>query len=192
MGLAEQKKHNEAHDSQSVHATARRCDERSAGCVHVAVLPEPTRMDQRCYRTPTFNLLPVLNGLLDVGIGRLLPASPDLFTLTCCPFEYSPGAALPHEWLRFLGTLWPGDPASVDTLQEWFGYLLAPDTRQQKILFLLGPKRSGKGTICRVLSAVVGENNVAGPTLGSLAMNFGLSPLLGKSVAIVSDARLSG
>ena len=31
---------------------------------------------------------------------------------------------------------------------------------------------------------------MAGPTLASLAQNFGLWPLLGKSVAIVSDARL--
>jgi len=39
---------------------------------------------------------------------------------------------------------------------------------------------------------LIGPVNVAGPTLGSLSTNFGLSPLLGKSVALVSDARLSG
>jgi len=33
---------------------------------------------------------------------------------------------------------------------------------------------------------------VAGPTLSSLGTNFGLWPLLGKTAAIVSDARLSG
>jgi putative DNA primase/helicase len=32
--------------------------------------------------------------------------------------------------------------------------------------------------------------NVAGPTLASLGTNFGLQPLLGKSLAVVSDARL--
>jgi putative DNA primase/helicase len=35
-------------------------------------------------------------------------------------------------------------------------------------------------------------NNVAGPTLSSLSGDFGLAPLLGKSLAVVSDARLSG
>jgi putative DNA primase/helicase len=39
---------------------------------------------------------------------------------------------------------------------------------------------------------LVGQANVAGPTLGSLASNFGLSPLVGKPVAILSDARFSG
>jgi putative DNA primase/helicase len=88
--------------------------------------------------------------------------------------------------------LWPSDQQSIDLLQEWFGYCLTPDTRQQKMLMMLGPKRSGKGTICRVLRSVVGDGNVAGPTLASIQTNFGLWPLLGKSVAIVSDARLSG
>jgi putative DNA primase/helicase len=77
-------------------------------------------------------------------------------------------------------------------VQEWFGYSLLPDTRQQKMLLLVGPKRSGKGTIGRVLKGLVGEKNVAGPTLSSLATSFGLSPLLGKTVAVISDARLSG
>jgi putative DNA primase/helicase len=39
---------------------------------------------------------------------------------------------------------------------------------------------------------LVGAENVAGPTLSSLNGDFGLAPLLGKSLAVVSDARLSG
>src|SRR5262249_33341349 len=80
----------------------------------------------------------------------------------------------------------------VATLQEWFGYCLLPDTSQQKILLLVGPKRSGKGTVARVLRGLVGPENAAGPTLASLGTNFGLQALLGKSVAVVADARLSG
>jgi putative DNA primase/helicase len=74
----------------------------------------------------------------------------------------------------------------------WFGYCLMSDTRQQKMLMVVGPKRSGKGTIARVLRALVGKENVCGPTLASLSTNFGLWPLLGKSVGIISDARLGG
>jgi putative DNA primase/helicase len=72
------------------------------------------------------------------------------------------------------------------------GYLLTPDTRQQKILMLVGPKRSGKGTIARVIRGLVGADNVAAPTLSGLGTQFGLWPLLGKTVAVISDARLSG
>lgn len=138
------------------------------------------------------NLLSLKNGLLDLAGDELLPANKSFFTSTAAPFEYNPSAPRPKLWLKFLLDLWPDDPQSIETLQDWFGYLLTPDTRQQKILFLLGPRRSGKGTIARVLRELVGVNNVANPTLGSLATNFGLSPLVGKSVAVVSDARLSG
>jgi putative DNA primase/helicase len=61
----------------------------------------------------------------------------------------------------------------------------------QKMLLMIGPRRSGKGTISRVLQALVGPANCCGPTLSGLAGPFGLAPLLGKSVAVVEDARLS-
>jgi putative DNA primase/helicase len=121
-----------------------------------------------------------------------IPATPSLLTTTATEFPLDLNAPRPATWLQFLDALWSDDPQSVAALQEWFGYLLVPDTRRQKLLMLVGPKRSGKGTIARVLTALVGKGNVAAPTLGGLATNFGLWPLIGKSVAIVSDARLSG
>jgi putative DNA primase/helicase len=77
-------------------------------------------------------------------------------------------------------------------LQDWFGYVLASSTAQQKILLLVGPRRSGKGTIARVLTEILGRASVAAPTLAGLQANFGLAPLIGKALAIVSDARLGG
>jgi len=59
-------------------------------------------------------------------------------------------------------------------------------------MLLVGPKRSGKGTIGHVIRGLVGSENVCAPTLGSLATNFGRQPLIGKTAAIVGDARLSG
>jgi hypothetical protein len=72
------------------------------------------------------------------------------------------------------------------------GYLLVPDTSQQKILMLIGPPRSGRGTIGRVIRSLVGLDNVTAPTLSGMATNFGLAPLIGKTVAVIHDARLSG
>ena len=59
------------------------------------------------------------------------------------------------------------------------------------MFLLVGPKRGGKGTIGRVLTGLLGAHHVAAPTLASLATNFGLQPLIGKPLALVSDARLS-
>jgi putative DNA primase/helicase len=72
------------------------------------------------------------------------------------------------------------------------GYFLTADTRQQKSFLIVGPKRSGKGTIARVLTRLIGTANVVSPTTSGLATNFGLQPLIGKRLAVISDARLGG
>ena len=59
------------------------------------------------------------------------------------------------------------------------------------MFLLIGPKRSGKGTIGRVLRGLLGGNNICAPTFASFSMSFGLQPLIGKKLAIISDARLS-
>jgi putative DNA primase/helicase len=126
------------------------------------------------------------------GLRAEAPATPRLFVTSALGFDYQYDAPPPAAWLEFLDQLWGTDEQAKRELQKWFGYCLTPDTRQQKILLLIGPKRGGKGTITRVLRELVGPANCAGPTLSSFAQNFGLQGLLGKSLAIVSDARLSG
>jgi putative DNA primase/helicase len=129
---------------------------------------------------------------LVAGKNHFTLPTPRYFSSNCLDFDFKLQAPKPAAWLSFLAELWPDDPQSIDTLQDWFGYLLTPDTRQQKILLLVGPKRSGKGTISRVIRGLVGAGNVACPTLSSLGANFGLWPLIGKTVAMIQDARLSG
>lgn len=132
------------------------------------------------------------NGLLDVASRELMTLTPALFNRVAVPFDYAADADAPTAWLEFLDSVWPDDPASVDLLAEWFGYVLSGRTDMQKIMLIVGPTRSGKGTIADVLAGMIGRGNVAGPTLASMATNFGLSPLLGRPLAIVSDARLGG
>ncbi|MBI5863764.1 MAG: hypothetical protein HZB38_04505 [Planctomycetes bacterium] len=132
------------------------------------------------------------NGLLHLPMGSVHPHSELLFSLNAVDYDYSPSAPAPGTWLEFLHDLFEDDVQAVETLQELFGYFLLPETRQHKIGLVVGPKRGGKGTIARVLTGVLGRENVCGPTLGSLATNFGLWPLLHKRLAIITDARLSG
>lgn len=141
-------------------------------------------------------ILAAPNGHLHVpgylaGEPQLLPPGPRLFSLTALDYAINLHAPPPVQWLPFLDSLWGNDPESITTLQEWFGYCLLPDTRQQKILFLIRPPRSGKGAILRVLRDLVGEDNVASPPLSMLATPFGLAALMGKTVACIPDARLS-
>lgn len=132
----------------------------------------------------------VTNGLLHIPSRALIPHSAGYFTLNTLPYSWQDSGTA-SEWLKFLEQVWPGEKDSQSTLQEMFGYLLTADTSQQKMFMLIGPKRSGKGTIGRVLSALVGRNNIASPTLTSLTTQFGLQPLIDKLVALVPDARVS-
>jgi putative DNA primase/helicase len=141
---------------------------------------------------PATEIVACSNGLLHLPTGMLLPHTPAFFTLNALDYPFEPAAPEPRQWLAFLDQLWPDDPESIDTLQEIFGYCLTVDTRQQKAFMLIGPKRSGRGTIARVLARMVGVQNTVAPTLAGLGMNFGLAPLIGKQVAIISDARLGG
>lgn len=131
------------------------------------------------------------NGLLRIQDRALLPHTPEFFNLVSVPFAYNPDATAPT-WERFLAQIWPDDPAAIAALQEWFGYVVSGRTDQQKILLIVGPSRSGKGTIARVLKELVGKENLAGPTLAGLGTNFGLATLVGKPLAVISDARLAG
>ena len=123
------------------------------------------------------------------GHSAVLSHRPSFFTFSALPYSYEENAACP-KWDRFLAELWGDDTDSIRTLQEWFGYLLLPDTSQQKFLLLLGPTRSGKGTIARVVRMMLRESNVASPTIRSLSGSFGLWGLVGKTLAIVPDASL--
>jgi putative DNA primase/helicase len=152
---------------------------------------QPAWLDNEVH-PPAADLIACGNGLLYLPTRELLDHHPAFFNLNAVPFNHDPSAPEPLEWLEFLNQLWPDDPQAIDTLQEIFGLLLTGDTRHQKAFLVVGPKRSGKGTIARIMTALLGQENVCGPTLSSLAQNFGLAPLIGKCAAIISDARISG
>ncbi|POG00117.1 phage/plasmid primase, P4 family [Pseudomonas putida] len=138
------------------------------------------------------DLLVLSNGLLHMPSRTLYGHDPRLFTTVALPYAFAPDADEPVAWKRFLDSIWGDDAESIETLQELFGYCLTTDCSQQKIPLVVGPKRSGKGTIARVLRGLIGEANCVGPTLSSLATQFGPEALIGKRLAVFSDVRLSG
>jgi putative DNA primase/helicase len=168
----------------------------------------PFWLDGRAAPDPA-NLIACRNGLLDFTTRELHEHSPQYFNLNALPFDYDPAAPPPKLWNRFLRELWPDtDEVYRDkdgnekhrndglrargTLQEIFGLTLTTITSQQKLFMIIGPPRSGKGTIGRVQTALLGPDNVASPTLSDLSGNFGMAVLIGKRLALMSDARIGG
>lgn len=133
-------------------------------------------------------LVSLKNGLFHTEQNLLIPHSLGFFTLNSLPFAYDPAAECPT-WMRFLNDLWPDDQESIDCLQEMFGYILSGDSSQQKFFNIIGPRRSGKGTINKVLVSLLGQHNTVAPQLEELCDTFGLQPWIGKLLASFTDAR---
>jgi putative DNA primase/helicase len=161
----------------------------SALVILAADIESPCWTDGRQIDGP---IVAVTNGLLAVATRKLLAHSPLYFNQTSVPFDYDEDVPQPAKWLAFLEELWPQEPDAINVLGEWFGYVISGRLDLHKIFLTVGPTRGGKGVIARILSALIGRRNVCGPTLNSLGGDFGLAPLLGKSLAVISDARFVG
>lgn len=138
------------------------------------------------------------NGLLDLrGFANgsddaFSPPTARFFSRVSRDFAFDSRAPRPAHWHAFLASVFGDDRPAINLLQEWFGYLLTTDIGLHRMLMIVGPPRAGKGTIREIITRLVGANNVTAPTLSQLAERFGLQPLMGKTVAMIADARLSG
>jgi len=142
------------------------------------------------------NMIAFQNGLLDITTRTLYPPTPKFFTRTALAIEYDANAPAPELWLSFLDEVTAGKnddgdavarPELVTLIREMMGYLLSSDTSKQKVFHLCGQPRSGKGTILRVITAMIGQRNTVSPTIQSLANDFGPQSLIGKSLATLTD-----
>lgn len=159
-----------------------------------AIVSLSVHLVQPCWldRRRTGPIIAVRNGLLDINTRELRAHSPLYFCTASVPFDYDANAPAPCRWLNFLGELWPDEPEAIDALGEWFGYVISGCLDLQKILLMVGPTRGGTGLIARIEQALIGNSNSCGPTLSSLNGEFGLAPLIDRSLAVISDARFSG
>ena len=127
------------------------------------------------------------NGILDVHTGKCDAHNPDFFTTSILPYSYDPFARAPA-FEQFLNTTLEGDQERIALLQEWLGYMLVNSYDYQKAMLLIGAPRSGKGTIGRIIQALVGDEAYAGITLEGLASDAVLETVLDKSVLFIGDA----
>jgi putative DNA primase/helicase len=144
---------------------------------------------ERQKQHPARELFACANGLLHLPTGKLIPHTASYFGLSASEVVFNPKAPQPKKWLKFLVDAVVHAEA-ITALQEAFGYVLSPDTSQQKIFLGVGPRRSGKGTTGRILTKLIGHASVTGPTMSDLSEAFGLQPLITSPLAIISDARI--
>lgn len=117
-----------------------------------------------------------------------IESTPDFFSVTQIPFDFDANATC-NIWLDFLESILRDDRECIDLLQEWFGYCLVPDRSFERMLYLHGPTRAGKGCILTALAGMVGRNQVVTTDFATLCSHFGLEDWFGKLVTVIEDAR---
>lgn len=114
-----------------------------------ATTSSPSWLDDRVDRPDPREIVPCRTSLLHLPAMTHIAPTPAFFNVNSLDYDHDPNAPEPTQWQVFLGQLFQDDLQAWDLLQEWFGYCLTGDTSQHKMLLIVGPRRSGKGTIAR-------------------------------------------
>ena len=99
-------------------------------------------------------LLPVDNGVIDLETGKLLSHAPKYYFTKKCPIEYQQGNRS-ELFDKFMRDILP-DENTRRAVLRFLGYCLTGDVREEKALFIQGSGRNGKGTLIKVLQAILG------------------------------------
>ncbi|MES2409001.1 MAG: phage/plasmid primase, P4 family [Patescibacteria group bacterium] len=151
-------------------------------------------------------IIPFKNKLLDIptflksgnAFNSLIPITPKFLNCTQIPFDIDPNdhkTLLPMKFIGFLESIFnesfidKSNSSSIEFIRQWMGYCLTNMTWAQKILLIVGPPRSGKGTIANVMQSMLGEANYTNPSANSLIERFPLEGWVNKRLAILGDAR---
>lgn len=138
------------------------------------------------------NYISMKNGILDVDRllanedDCMLENSPDWFSMASLPYDFDPEAKCP-QWDAFLEFCMEMDPERIKILQEWAGYLLLPDTGEQKFMVLEGEGMNGKSVYTAAITAMLGEENVSTVPLEVFGDRFSRTETLGKLLNAAGD-----
>ena len=137
------------------------------------------------------DVIPCLNGLVRLSDGELLPPTPHYFNTAVRNITWTPGTKPTELWLNFLREALVDDE-QIASMKMLFRYMLTTRTDMQQFIVLIGESGSGKGTIRRVLEALLGEVNCAALDVKKFKGDnkFAMAAMVGKTAAFISDDSL--
>lgn len=131
------------------------------------------------------------NGILDIDKNKLLKHTPKLRSLSQLNIKYQKDAKCP-QFEKFIEDITGGDDELATVLQEIVGYCLCQSTKAEKAFFFYGGGRNGKSVLSGVMERLVGKRNVSHVKLSELNGNFGLHPMLNKTLNVAAENHFSG
>ncbi len=114
------------------------------------------------------------------------PNSPDWFSTVTIPYDFDPEAKC-QRFEDIMDHNLDMDPEKVKVLQEWAGYVLMPDTGEQKFLILEGEGSNGKSVYVAAITAMLGEDNVSTVPLEVFGERFARAETLGRLLNAAAD-----
>lgn len=132
---------------------------------------QPRIMQRKWIEKSPTEILPFLNGVLDVTSGKFLKHSPGYRLTWCLPRNHDSNAKdwdSIKDWLDFVSN---GNTSIKNILLCYANAILKGRYDLQKFLHLIGIGGSGKGTYGRLIVDLIGQQNVFSSTLESFCSN---------------------
>ena len=127
------------------------------------------------------------NGILDIVSMQLIDNSDGrYFVLGSFHCDFNFYAQCP-KFDAFIATAMCCDLKAIKRLWQTIGYILSPDCSAKKIICYVGKKDTGKSLLIRVLSYIIGEENIAHITPNDFSRQFALAELANKKINICSE-----
>lgn len=140
---------------------------------------------ERAVFEPPLELVPCINGILDITTGEMVPYMPSYFFHSPIGASFLKDATCPA-FLKFLSEII--DAGDIPLIQEMFGYCLYRKYLFHKAFMLLGGGSNGKSTLLNVLKVFLGSGNHVDVALQSIEENrFSAARLVGKMACISDD-----
>ncbi len=135
---------------------------------------------------PNPNIINLQNGLLDINTYQLVAHTPEYLSTSQIPVPYDAHAGCPT-WNYFVNDIMDGDRDQVLLLQQIAGYSLTTSMALAKAFIFFGSGANGKSLFTRILSKVVGQQNVSTVNLSSINKQFGLTGIVGKKLNLIDE-----
>jgi len=131
------------------------------------------------------DLINLKNGVYNLKTRELKPHSSDIIFTNELPVEYNEHIGCPNI-MQFLSEVL--QPDDIPLIQELVGYCLLRDYPFAKAFMFLGEGSNAKSTLLRLITKLLGEENVATPALQDLIYDrFAKANLYGKLANIHAD-----